>query len=78
MAKWEYCSIDMFNEVITFSKTDRRDESKIRQDKAGGDRDAYDTMHRMIAALGLEEWELVGVSSIHPGFPMLFFKRPLE
>ncbi len=78
MQTWEYCRItSTLNEyhLVFFNSTGTK-VVRIVQDKTKGDRSDVDAYHRRVAELGIEGWELVGVSN-EGAIQYLYFKRPL-
>ncbi|HUY99347.1 MAG TPA: hypothetical protein VMU89_03285 [Thermomicrobiaceae bacterium] len=77
MAKWEYCEVQTGKD--TFLALYRRQNSeviRIQRDKSRGDRSDFDAIARTVAELGLDDWEMVGVTNSDGTFQALF-KRPV-
>lgn len=47
---------------------------EVRKDRSKGDKEVWDPTNRLVAQLGLEGWEMCGVSPLGD----LWFKRPQE
>ena len=76
MQKWEYCGASIYHQTLTFFTPNGPKEEKIKREKAKGDRSDWDAIHRRIAEIGLEGWELVGMFGGAPHYTY-YFKRPL-
>lgn len=84
--KWEYCSIlqiyqTQFCSLVTYRNPGPAELMVLERNKEKQDQSNHDTAGRMIAQLGLDGWEMVGVATGDFGYganaSRLYFKRPI-
>ncbi len=73
MQKWEYCTL-----TINYAATSY-DIHFLRADGAHRHTNALDTVnyHKEFAALGMDGWELVGITEVPGIYATHYFKRPI-
>ena len=88
MQKWEYCSVQIswFGQNPTMKASWRHCATtgskggELSREKKMSDKDAWDAAYRLIAQLGLEGWEMIGISNYGFTYERIdthWFKRPL-
>lgn len=81
MQKWEYCAvIGVGREGIVFGGADPAlytfNQDGTQEQRIGGK--IYREIGKIVAKLGAEGWEMVGIGATHGGnYHTIYFKRPL-